>query len=101
MQSHSLWRGGDNGIQRGAGLLKEPLRFAMRDEPGIQVTRAPGIDLFEDVQRGVVLVNLHGELRIECSETVCDGAASFLGKNDANADNRLPAARFARTLQPE
>src|SRR6266704_1710226 len=101
MQSHGLRRDGDNGIQRRAGLLLEPLRFAMRDEPGIQVTRAPGIDLFDDVQRGVVLVNLHGELRVECRETVCYGAASFPGKNDANADNRLPAARFARTPQPE
>src|SRR6266478_2072815 len=51
MQSHGLRRQGDDDIQRGPSLFEERFRFAMRDKPGIQVARAPGIDLFEDVQR--------------------------------------------------
>ena len=50
----------------------------MRDKPGIPIGGAPGIDFFEEVQRGVMLVKLHGELRVECGETVrCLGLFSF------------------------
>src|SRR5713226_4094181 len=101
MQSHSLRRQSDDDIQHGPRLLEERFRFAMRDKPGIQVARAPGIDLFEDVQRGVVLVKPHGELRVECREAVCDSAADVLGKNEAKAGDRSPATRFARAPQPE
>ena len=101
MQSYSLWRQCEDGIQRGPRQIQESFRFAMRDKPGIQVARAAGINLFEDVQPGVMLVKLHGELRIECGETVSHGAAGVLGKNQANTGNRSPATRFARAPQPE
>src|SRR5260370_1420398 len=101
MQGYSLWRQCDDGIQHGPGLIEESFRLAMRDEPGIQAARAPGIDLFEDVQVGVMLVKLDGELRVERGETVCDGAAGVLGKNDANAGDRSPEIRFAHTSQPD
>jgi len=84
-------------LQHGLRLIKESFRLTMRDEPGIKVARAPGIDLFEDVQRGVMLVKLHGELRVECGETVRDDAAGVLGKNDANARDRSSATRFAHS----
>src|ERR1700682_710912 len=96
MQSYSLWCQCEGGIRRGPRQIQESFRFAMWDKPGIQVARAAGIDLFEDVQRGVMLVKLHSELRIECGETVRDGAADVLGKNQAKAGDRSPATRFAR-----
>ena len=73
----------------------------MRDEPGIQVARAPGIDLFENVLGRVVLVKFEIELRIECGKTVRDGAATVLGKNQANADYRSARAQATRMLQPD
>ncbi len=93
MQSYSLWRQCEDGIQRGPRPIQESFRFAMRDKPGIQVARSAGIDLFEGVQRGVMLVKLHGELRIECGETVRHGAADVLGKNQAQAGDHSPATR--------
>ncbi len=101
MQRYGLWRQCDDGIQRGPRLIEERFRFAMRDEPSIEVARAPGIDLIEDVQGGVMLVKLDGELWVECGEAVRDGAAGVLGKNNANAGDRAPEIRFAHTSQPD
>ncbi len=90
-----------DGVQRGPRLIEQRFRFAIRDEPGIQVARAAGIDLFEDVQRGLVLVKLHVELRVQGGETVRDGAAAISGKNQAQAGDRSPATRLARAPEPE
>ncbi len=88
MRSYSLRRHRNDSIQRGPSLLEEAFRFSMRDQPGLQVTCAPWIDLFEDVQRWIMLVQFHADLGVERSETVGDSAASFLRKNDANTGNR-------------
>jgi len=88
MRSYSLRRHRNDSIQRGPSLLEEAFRFSMRDQPGLQVTCAPWIDLFEDVQRWIMLVQFHADLGVERSETVGDSAASFLRKNDANTSNR-------------
>ncbi len=66
----------------------------MRDEAGIQVARAAGIDFFEDVQRGFVLVKFHVELGGQRGETVRDGAAGVPGKNQAQAGNYSPETRL-------
>src|SRR5260370_26127411 len=65
MQRHSLWRQCADGLQRGPRLIEESCRRAMRGEPGIQLARAPGIDLFADVHGGVMDVQLHGDVRVE------------------------------------
>src|SRR6266849_5941023 len=101
MQSYGLYCQCHDGIQCRSRLIEESFRLAMRDKPGIQVARAPGIGFFEEVQRGIVLVKLHGELRMECGETVRDGAAGVFGKNQAKAGYRSPATRFTGTPQPE
>src|SRR5439155_5385678 len=48
MQSNGLRGARYNSIQRGAGLREKCLRFAMRDEPSIQVARALRVNLFEN-----------------------------------------------------
>jgi hypothetical protein len=101
MQSHGRRRQCVDVIKRGPRLIEERLRFAMRDKPGIQVARAPRIELFDGVQRRIMLLQLHCEFRIECGQPVCDCATSVLGKNYAKAGNRSPAARLARMSQPE
>ena len=72
-------------LQHGLRLIKESFRLTMRDEPGIKVARAPGIDLFEDVQRGILLVKFHADLRIERGEAAGHSATGFLWKNNTNA----------------
>src|SRR5260370_5120360 len=101
MRRDSLWRRRDDGIQRGPSPLEERFRFAMWNKPGVQVTRTPGVALFKDIQRWIVLVKLHGVLRAKCGETVSDGAAGVVGKNDTNADEGSSVGRLACALQPE
>ncbi len=52
----------------------------MRDKLGIPVAGAPGIDPFEDVQRGVMLVKLHGELRSSAARRCATMPQEFLGR---------------------
>src|SRR6266446_8967925 len=60
----------------------------MRHQPGIQVACPPGIDSFENVRRGVMLVKLHRELRVDGGQTVRYDATRVFGKYHANAGYR-------------
>src|SRR5260370_24293449 len=100
MHSHGLAPQRDDGIQRWPRPVEKSFSFAMRDEPGVQVARAPGIDLFWNVERRGGLVEFDSELRIEGGKTGCAGAASVLGKNQPNANCRSMRAQAARLLHP-
>src|SRR5260370_24841152 len=101
MQSHGLAPQRDDGIQRWPRPVEKSFSFAMRDEPGVQVARAPGIDLFENVEGRGVLVEFESEVRIDGCKEGGDGASSVLGKNQPNANCRSIRAQAARLLQPE
>src|SRR5437660_12649762 len=100
MQSNGLRGARYNSIQRGAGLREQCLRFAMRDEPGIQVARAPRVDLLENIQLRVVLIEFHDQLWIERRETARNGGAGILRKNDAQTSDSSTATRFACAPHP-
>ena len=101
MQSYRLGSRGDDGFELGPRLMEKGFRFAVWDEPGVQVTRAAWIDFFKSVQRRVELLELHCRLRAERGETVYHGPAGVFGKDNAKARDRFPAARMARARQPK
>jgi len=70
----------NDGIQRGRACWRR-LSDSRSNQPSLQVTYAPWIDLFEDVQRWIVLSSRR--LGVESSETV-GTAPQLSGKNDAN-----------------
>jgi hypothetical protein len=91
MQSHGRRRRRVDAIKRGPRLIEEGLRFTMRDKLRIQVARAPRVDLFEDVQRGVMLV------RFAAAQALDGQGQPLLG----TIGNGKHAAREVKLLRPK
>src|SRR5580658_4620285 len=92
---------GNYGIKRGARLIEERLRFAMGNQPGILISGAARIDLFESLANGVALVEFDGEIRTQSGGAVGQMPGAASRQNKAKRVNRATAIRVARTVQPE
>jgi hypothetical protein len=101
MHRYGLRSHGDYSFHLRPRSMQQSFRFAVRNEPAIQVDRLARVDPFERAQRRFLLVKFHRELRVERCDAMRNGTSGLLGENQAKPGDCSLAPGVAYACQPE